>query len=207
MASTDNASVWAYADVYVAPLGSTIPQGGRPFDESWEQVGLLDGEEGFTETLEAETEDLYAWGGILVASTHNNFKVTRKFLPFEDNKAVYDIMYPGHDVEFGEGGRFEGNINVPDLQAKFMIAFETRTGDVIKRTVSANYAQVAERGESTENATEIAKREITVAIYPTDPENDKATLFYTYKGPARPDDGDEDENEGGEGRPEVFGGR
>ncbi|WP_017542961.1 hypothetical protein [Nocardiopsis prasina] len=208
MASTDNASVWAYADVYIAPLGSEIPREGRPFNASWEQVGLLDGEEGFTETFEVESEDLYAWGGILVASTHNNFKVTRKFLPFEDNKAVYDVMFPGHDVEFGERGAFEGDINVPDLQAKFMIAFETRTGDVLKRTVSANYAQVAERGESTENATEIAKREITVAIYPTDPVNDKATLFYTYKGPARPEDdnggggddgGDDNGGGGGEG--------
>lgn len=186
MGNTANASVWAYADVFIAPVGAEIPQEGRPFGSEWEQVGLLDGEEGFTETIEAESEDLYAWGGVLVASTHNNFKVTRKFLPFEDNETVYDLMYPGHGVDFDGDGGYEGRIHVPDLQARFMIAFETRTGDLIKRTVSANYAQVAERGESTENSTEIAKREITVSIFPTDSDQDgKSTLFYTYKGRAR----------------------
>ncbi|MFE1104216.1 hypothetical protein ACFW4K_27210, partial [Nocardiopsis alba] len=46
----------------------------------------------------------------------------------------------------------------------------------------------------TENATELAKREITVAIYPT--EGDEPTLFYTYKGRVRPDDGEEEEGNG-----------
>ncbi|MET9783399.1 hypothetical protein ABZ645_08765 [Nocardiopsis alba] len=199
MGNASNASVWAYADVFIAPVDAVIPEGGRPFGPEWEQVGLLDGEEGFTETVEVESEDLYAWGGVLVASTHNNFKVTRKFLPFEDNKTVYDLMYPGHGVDFSGDGGYEGEIRVPDLQARFKIAFETRTGDLVKRTVSANYAQVAERGESTENATELAKREITVAIYPT--EGDEPTLFYTYKGQVRPDDGEEEEEENGPGDP------
>ncbi|MEU3211977.1 hypothetical protein ABZ631_13790, partial [Nocardiopsis alba] len=51
----------------------------------------------------------------------------------------------------------------------------------------------------TENATELAKREITVAIYPT--EGDEPTLFYTYKGQVRPDDGEEEEEENGPGDP------
>ncbi|WP_017556124.1 hypothetical protein [Nocardiopsis baichengensis] len=185
MGNAKNANVWAYADVYIAPVDATIPEGGADFSNEWEQVGLLDGEEGITEAVEVETEDLYAWGGVLVATTHNNFKLTRTFLPFEDNKAVYDLIYPGHDVTFGDDGTFEGDVNLPDLQAKFKIAFETRSGDTIKRTISANYAQVAERGEATENATELAKREITVAIYPTDPDSDgKSVLFKTYKGKA-----------------------
>ncbi|MBB6173726.1 hypothetical protein HNR23_003786 [Nocardiopsis mwathae] len=185
MGNAKNASVWAFADVYIAPLDASVPRGGEPFGPEWEQVGLLDGEEGFTEAIEVESEDLYAWGGVLVASTQNNFKLTRKFLPFEDNKVVYDLMYPGHDVSFDGDGGYAGAINVPDLQAKFKIAFETRTGNTIKRTISANYAMVAERGEATENAAELAKREITVAIYPTDADADgKATLFHTYKGEA-----------------------
>src|SRR5699024_6055991 len=162
-----NANVWSEGDVLIAPLGSSIPKDGTAFDlDEWSYVGYLSGEDGFTETIEVETNDHFAWGGHLLATTRSNFKLTRSFTAFEDNQTVFDLVYPGHQVSFGNGapggqnsGEFEGIINVPDLQAEFMIAFESRTGSTLKRFVSAHRAQVDERGESQESETELASRE------------------------------------------------
>jgi hypothetical protein len=185
---TANASVWAEGDVLIGAEDATIPENGEPFDMAeWAYVGFLSGEDGFTESIETESSNHFAWGGHLLATTRSNFFLTRNFTAYEDNETVYDLVYPGHDVDFSGGdGTFEGDINVPDLQAKFRVAFVTRTGDTIKRFISRNYAQVQERGDKQESETELARRQLTVAIYPGDPDSEtgKRPLAYTYKGPA-----------------------
>lgn len=182
-----NADVWSRADVYVAPLGSTIPIGGAPFGEEWDAVGLLNGDDGFSESISVDSEDHFAWGGILVATTRSNFKLTRSFVAYEDNPTVYDLVYPGHEVVF-TGATFEGDVNVPDLNHKFMVAFQLSTGrgadKMIKRVVTRNYAEVGERGDAQESETSLASRELTIDIYPEAMDTDGvAKLFYTYKGP------------------------
>lgn len=179
-----NAGVWAFADVLIGPVGAAVPADGADFDlTQWDYVGLLSGEDGFAETVEMESADHYAWGGGLIATTRSNYKLTRKFVPYEDNETVFDLVYPGHSVSFADDGTFSGDIHLPDLQAKFKIAFETRIGDTVKRTISANYAQISELGEALESAAELAKREITVAIYPSEPDDSgNAALFHTWKG-------------------------
>jgi len=162
--------------------------GGAPFGAEWDAVGLLNGDDGFSESISVDSEDHFAWGGILVATTRSNFKLTRTFTAYEDNPTVYDLVYPGHDIEFGTNGEFEGDVNVPDLQHRFMIAFQLSRGSGadkrIKRVVSRNYAQVGERGDSQESETSLASRELTIDIYPDDMDEDGvAKLFYTYKGP------------------------
>lgn len=191
---TANASVWAEGDVLIGPEDATIPEGGEPFDlDEWAYVGFLSGEDGFTEEIEVETANHFAWGGHLLATTRSNFFLTRTFTAYEENETVYDLVYPGHGVDFGSAGgpgldqgEFEGDINVPDLQARFRIAFVTRTGNTEKRFISRHYAQVNERGEKQESETELARRQLTVAIYPgnADPDTGARPLAYTYKGPA-----------------------
>jgi len=175
-----NAAVWSGADVYIGGDTATIPVAGAAFDNTWDLVGLLNGDDGFSEDMSLDKSDFYAWGGILVATTRRNFKLTRTFTAYEDNKTVFDLWYPGHDVTFDVDGTYEGDILVPDLQAKFKIAFETNSGGVIKRVVSKNYAQVDERGTNKEGENDIASRAFTVAIYP----DSGGGLFYTYRGPA-----------------------
>ncbi|HET8581770.1 MAG TPA: hypothetical protein VFL65_00850 [Jatrophihabitans sp.] len=180
-----NAAVWANADVYIGALDAVDPVGGAPFGSDWDAVGLLNGDDGFDEKIATDSNDFYAWGGILVATTRKNFKLTRSFTAYEDNATVFDLWYPGHDVTFNPDG-YAGTINVPDLQAKFKIAFETRQGSQIKRVISKNYAQVDERGDSKEGEGDLASRAFTVAIYPAavNPVTGKAALFATYRGPA-----------------------
>jgi len=178
------AAVWANADVYIGPLTATNPTGGAAFSDDWDAVGLLSGDDGFGEQIATDSSDFFAWGGILVATTRKNFKLTRTFTAYEDNATMFDLWWPGHDVTFGESG-YEGDLYVPDLQAKFKIAFETRSGSQIKRVVSANYAQLDERGESKEGENDLASRAATVAIYPAAADSDgKLKLFHTYRGAA-----------------------
>lgn len=173
-----NAAVWANADVYIGGLDANIPTGGEPFDDTWDLVGLLSGDDGFTEKMANDSTDFYAWGGILIATTRKNFKLTRAFTAYEDNPTVFDLWYPGHEVVFdGEGG-YEGDLLVPDLQAKFMIGFETRTGNTIKRAVSKFYAQVDDRGDNKEGESDLASRPVTVAIYP----DGDGRLFHVFRG-------------------------
>lgn len=174
----NNAAVWANADVYVGALTATNPPDGDPFGVDWDAVGLLNGDDGFTEQMASESNDFYAWGGILVATTRKNFKLTRQFTAYEDNETVMDLVYPGNTLVFdGEGG-YAGDLVVPDLGHKFKIGFETRNGDVVKRVISKNYAQIDARGDSKEGESDLASRPLTVAIYP----DENGVLFATYKG-------------------------
>lgn len=173
-----NAAVWANADVYIGGLDANIPSGGDPFDDSWDLVGLLSGDDGFTEKMAINSKDFYAWGGILVATTRNQFKLTRMFTALEDNQTVFDLWYPGHTVVFDDSNGYEGDVYVPDLQAKFRIGFETRTGSTVKRVISTNYAQVDDRGDNKEGEQDMASRPATVAIYP----DNTGRLFHTYRG-------------------------
>lgn len=175
-----NAAVWANADVYIGSLTAVIPAAGAAFSVDWDAVGLLSGDDGFSEKTSFDSTDFYAWGGILVATTRKNFKLTRSFTAFEDNETVLDLVYPGNTVVFDdEAGTYEGDVVVPDLAAKFRIAFQTKSGSTVRRVISANYAQVDERGDTKEGESDIASRPITVAIYP----DATGKLFHTYRGP------------------------
>lgn len=176
----NKAAVWANADVFIGGLTATIPAGGADFSADWDAVGLLNGDDGFSESISMDSNDFFAWGGILVATTRKNFKLTRTFTAYEDNETVLDLWFPGNTVTFNDAtGTYEGDILVPDLSAKFRIGFQTRSGNTIKRVVTSNYAMVDERGDNKEGESDLASRGFTVAIYP----DDAGKLFHTYKGP------------------------
>ena len=63
-----NARLWADADVYVSfdTEAANPADVDTPFGGDWDLVGLLDGDDGFTESRDEDVEDLFAWGGILV---------------------------------------------------------------------------------------------------------------------------------------------
>lgn len=176
----NNAAVWANADVYVGALTATDPTGGDAFGETWDLVGLLSGDDGFTKKYATDSTDFYAWGGILVATTRKNFKLTMDFTPLEDNATVFGLVYPGSDVTFTDGVGYAGDLMVPDLQHKFKMAFQTENDGVISRLITRNYAQVDARGDSKEGESDLASHPLTVAIYPDS--NTPARLFKTFRG-------------------------
>jgi hypothetical protein len=180
-----NAAVWANADVFIGATTATLPVDstsgdltGAAFGSDWDAVGLLNGDDGFTESYDMDSDDFYAWGGILIATTRRNFKLMRKFTAYEDNPTMTSLLWPGSDITFDGSGGYAGKIRTPDLQHKFKIGFDTYTGGQLQRVVSTNYAQVEERGDKKQGESDLESIEVTVTIYPDADGN----LFDTFKG-------------------------
>ena len=153
------ANLWTEADVYVsfdlsAPMPTDI---NAPFGPQWQLVGLLDGDEGFPEGREEDTDDKFAWGGILVKTSRNHFKLTKSFTALEDNATVRRLVWPGSTAT---------KIKVPKPE-RCKIAFETREGDKKRRLISSQYAECALDGDRGENETDLEAATIAATIFPT----------------------------------------
>lgn len=164
---TSNAALWTDADVYIAPIGTTVPADATTeFGVGWELVGLLDGDQGFTQSRSEDTADYYAWGGILVRTSRRNFKLTMTFTALEDNDTTRDLIWPGSTA----------TALVVPRPAQVMVAFEMREGDKVKRLITANYAEVTVNGDITDNETALTQYPLTATIFPNT-NTDPATLL------------------------------
>lgn len=153
-----NASLWTDADVYVGPLTAVNPATiDDPFPAEWGLVGLLDGDEGFTESRDEDVDDKYAWGGILVRTSRAHFKLTKGFTALEDNQTTRSLIWPGSS---------DTQIIVPKPE-RVKVAFETREGDTIKRLITAQYAEISLDGDVTENETDLTTYTLVATIFPT----------------------------------------
>ena len=154
----DNASLWAEADVYIAPLGTQPPADvDTAFAAAWLLVGLLDGDDGFVESREEDKEDKFGWGGILIRTPRKNFKLTKKFSALEDNPTTRQLVWPGSPA---------GKIVIPRPQP-ILIAFETRENGKIRRLITSRHAEVDVDGDITDNETDLTKYELLATIFPT----------------------------------------
>jgi hypothetical protein len=153
-----NASLWANADVYIsADLNATNPAtAAAAFNASWSLVGLLDGDDGFTETRDVDTKDLFAWGGILVRTSRRNFKLTKTFSVLEDNTVTRSLIWPGSTAT---------QLIVP-TPGFVKIAFETREGGKVRRMISKYRAMVEVDGDITDNEVDLTKVTLVATIYP-----------------------------------------
>jgi hypothetical protein len=179
-----NTNQWAGADVYIAPAGTAGPTDlTTAWPAAWKPVGLLDGDEGFTEGRENETSERYAWGGVLVRRSKSKHKRTIRFVALEDNAVTFGLVNPGSTRTVTSGVR-KSIVKVPTSSVQFAIGFETRDGNRIKRRVVLT-AEVQEIAEIKENETEPSIFDVTTILFPaadgtlytdleTDPE--KATV-------------------------------
>ncbi len=159
-----NAALWQNADVYIANAGTAGPADvSTGWAVGWAAAGLLDGDEGFTESRDDESNEFYAWGGILVKKTKSKHKRTIKFIALEDNAIVYKLVNPG-SARTVAGGLTTSVVKVPS-NVDFAIGFETRDGNKVKRR-NVLRATVEEIGEIKESEGALTAYEITVVIYP-----------------------------------------
>lgn len=166
-----NTALWEGADVYISADGTDGPTDlATAWPVAWSVVGLLDGEEGFTQGRDEESSEHYAWGGLLFKRTKSKHKRTIKFVALEDNDVVFALVNPGSTRSVAAGVRTSA-IKVPSI-ARFSIGFEMREGDKIKRR-SVLHAEVQEIGEIKESETDPTVYEITVVIFP----EEDGTLF------------------------------
>lgn len=182
----DNVAVWSEADVLLGPLTAANPADGADFaltgTDPWAFVGILDGAAGFTESQASTSTDHTGWGYGVIATTRKDQTITIAFTALEDNAETLGLRYDTSGVTFSAGG-YSGDLAGRDLQDKFKIAREVRTGGVIKRQISKNYAQIESLGDVTEGEDSLARLPVVVKIYPEIVDG-KPVYWETYKGPA-----------------------
>ncbi|QPX62345.1 major tail protein [Arthrobacter phage Tbone] len=177
-----NTALWNGADVFIAPLDTAGPTDTTTaWGANWDAVGLLDGEEGFTESRDQDTSEHYAWGGHLYRRTVSKHKRSFKFVALEDNDVVFDLVNPGSTRSTATGVR-TSQIKAPVAGQKFAIGFELRDNGRVKRRI-AEIAEVSEVAEIKESESEPTVYEITVLVFP----DAEGTLYTTIEDdPAAP---------------------
>lgn len=165
MAGTaSNANLWQNADVYIAAANTAGPANVyAAWAIAWSAVGLLDGEAGFAEGRKDDSNEIYAWGGLLVKKTKTKHKRTIKFTCLEDNETVFGLLNPA-STRTTASGLTSATVVVPSL-TEFAIGFESRDGATTKRRY-VKRAVIEEVGEVKETETGLTIYEITVAILP-----------------------------------------
>ncbi|KEF04618.1 MULTISPECIES: Ig-like domain-containing protein [Streptomyces] len=154
-----NASLWTDADVYVGPVTAANPANANaPFGSDWGLVGLLDGDDGMPESRDEDTDDKFAWGGILVRTSRSHFKLTKSFSVLEDNAVTRSLIWPGST---------ESQIIVP-VPVPVKIGFEVRDSGTgkIKRLITRRHAIVEVDGDVDENETDLTKVTLVATIFP-----------------------------------------
>jgi hypothetical protein len=153
------ANLWTDADVYISTnLSATLPaDADTPFGVDWDLVGLLDGDDGFPESRDEDTDDKYAWGGMLVKTSRNHFKLTKSFTALEDNDTTFALLWPGSTPT---------KIKIP-RPARVLVAFETREGEKVRRLITSQYAEISLDGDHGENETDLESATFVATIFPT----------------------------------------
>lgn len=95
-----NVNIWEDAWVYIAFVTGARPaipaDLWEPFDpDDWPEVGLLNGEDGFTEARSREESKHYAWGTGLYRRGSKNYETGGSFAMLEQNATTDKLIYPG----------------------------------------------------------------------------------------------------------------
>jgi hypothetical protein len=152
-----NVPVWEDAHVYVSDTKELPASGDAEWPESWSEVGVLDGNEGFDEQRNWNTQDEHGWGVGYILTLYSQFKLTKSFTPLEGNPVVDELFEPGSTAT---------DVVIPKPAEKY-IGFETidRNG-VVHRRISRKKADIwAPGSKQAENA---LTRKSFVATIPAD---------------------------------------
>lgn len=169
-----NASAWAEADVYTAPTGTAPPADvTAAWGVGWDAVGLVDGEDGFTQSRDQDTTDTFAWGGILVRSVRSKQKRSFKVICLEGNDTVFELVNPGSPTPTTAGTPplTTRTVHTPSPD-KRMFGMELREGTtVLRRWFTGEVMEVADIQEA---EGKVVAYELTIVVYP-----DGTGLLYT----------------------------
>lgn len=145
----------------------------------WKYAGLLDGGQGFEESIEVESTQHSAWGYGVILTTYKDQVLTRTFTALEENAAVMDLVYDTSSMTFDdEAGTYVGTLKVRDHTEQIRIAFVTRSGTTEKRLISKGYATVAPTTAGSDSEESLGSKTFEATIYP----NGSQELWYAYKG-------------------------
>ena len=159
--------LWINADVYVGTVGATMPDDtATPITTPFQAVGLLSGDEGFTESRDEESNEYYAWGGLLIRKQKSKHQRKIRFVCLEDNAVTFGLVNPGSTRGTADAttGDVTSTIKVPTT-SELSLVLELRDGDKVKRR-RIQRCTVDEVADITDSESDMAVYDITVALYP-----------------------------------------
>lgn len=165
-----NVQVAVSGDVFVAPLGSTLPTSAEEtLDAAFDALGYLD-ESGIAEAQARTINAIKAWqNAAIVRKITSEHDATYSFVPLETNPTVLEMYY----------GNFSGGVvevdgaDLPQLA----VVIDIYDGDeTIRHVLGA--AQVTEQGTTNYGSADAIKRPMTITAYPSDAISDNKALIY-----------------------------
>lgn len=161
--------------VFVAPLGTALPiDASKPLDSKYACLGYVS-EDGVTNTVETETEDIKAWGGETVRTVRTSRKETFTMSFIESNMDVLKLVYGTANVS---GTSMDAltvkHTNAENERLQFVIEV-VLTDQRIKRMVIP-VGQVTEVGEISYKDDEAIAYECTISTFP----DTSGTNVYEY---------------------------
>lgn len=163
----------ASGGVLAGPTGTTLPTDATTApDAALVATGYIT-EDGVTQTIDSDTEEIVAWGGdiVRVINTTHALSYTLSFL--ETNEAVLVEVYGDENVTTTTGNHVV-LINSKPLPHRVYV-LEVKDGERRVRIVIPD-GQITERGEVVYVHTDAVKYEITITAYP-DASGNKAYLY------------------------------
>ncbi len=160
--NTTHPRVWLNGDVFAAVVGSTAPTDvASAWAAAWKPLGLLS-EDGMTGSMESDSTDLYAWGGILVRTVRSKHKQTFKVIALEDNPTVFALVHPG-STQVTATGVTTRTVKNPTANP---MAFGVETKDLgyIRRLIIPR-GEVTSVSEIAAVETELTKFELEITAY------------------------------------------
>lgn len=163
--ATTNAHSWDNADVYVAPTGTTGPTDlTTALNVAFLPVGLLDGDEGFTEGRDEDRADHYAWGGILIKTTRAHHKRTIRFVALEDNTTTFGLLNPGSTT--ATAASVDTRTVKTPVSDKRAWVFELKESGTVKKRRHVPSAEVVDVADIVNSEGAVVAFDMTLSVYP-----------------------------------------
>lgn len=168
-----NTRLWQTADVYTAVLGTALPvDTATALPAAWKLIGLLDGDEGITESRDEDTDTKYAWGGVLVRTTHAHHSRSFSFTAFESNDNVFAVVNQGSAVPTVAATLRTSIVKVPSYTPVAMVI--ELTDGARKKRIAMTRVEIAEVGDRAISETDLESWPVTVNVIPN-----SSSVLYT----------------------------
>ena len=152
-------------DVYVAPVGSTLPDDvTTALDAAFEQTGLIS-TDGMTETYKVTKNVIKAWqrkAGVRTLTPETEW--TFKFVALESSPLIHELFYGG-DTTVTAGVARSAVANNP-VGTERAFVFEFVDGDVVDRFVIPK-GDITDRGDLKRSADDATMYELTITVLGT----------------------------------------
>jgi len=173
MANNDSKNVsvgkpMADGAVFVAPVGTTLPtDASTALPADFENVGYIS-EDGITNTIETDSEDIKAWGGDVVLTPQTSYKETFTYTMIEINATALKHAYGSANVTIADSGAISVKHNGTEKDEAIVVIEKLLSNNRVSRTVIPR-GKVAEVGDVEYKDDTAIGRELTLnALVDTD---------------------------------------